>query len=112
PTIGTLPMTEAPMPRPQYASWSKRSTCPVKAMPRVQRNKKQPLTHVSSRGYLYAPNKNVCTRCKLMMATMKMEPQLWTARKNAPRNCWLLRYCRLGHASFAEGTYTRAKHVP
>ena len=28
-----------------------------------------------------------------------MEPQLCTARKKAPRNCWLFRYCKLGHAS-------------
>ena len=51
-------MIEAPIPSPQYASWSKRSTWPVKAMPSVIRSRKTPTVQVNSRGYLWAPKRN------------------------------------------------------
>ncbi len=52
PMRGVRPAIEAPMPSPQYASWSKRMICPVKAMPSVMRSSTTPTIQVSSRGYL------------------------------------------------------------
>ncbi len=46
------------------------------------------------------------------MATMKFEPQLWTARRYHPRYWEWLRYSRLVQASFVEGTYTNERQVP
>ena len=75
PISGVRPAIAMPMPTPQYASWSQRSTCPVKAMPSVSKKSRQPDIHVSSRGYLYAPNRKTCARWTDMIATMKFEPQ-------------------------------------
>ncbi len=61
PTIGMRPAMDATMPSPQYASWSKRSTWPEKAMPRVATSSTTPTIQVSSRGYLKAPNRNTWT---------------------------------------------------
>jgi len=52
PMTGARAAIDAPIPSPQYASWSHRRICPVKAMPSVHRNSRTPAIQVSSRGYL------------------------------------------------------------
>src|SRR5207245_1921602 len=42
PMNGTRLEIDAPMPSPQYASWSNRSTCPVNAMPSVRSRSRTP----------------------------------------------------------------------
>src|SRR5215510_8626263 len=49
PATGTRLAIDAPIPRPQYASWSKRNTCPVNAMPNVINSRNTPRIQVSSR---------------------------------------------------------------
>ena len=62
------------------------------------------MIQVSSRGYLKAPNRNTWIRWSVMIATMKLEPQPWIARRNQPRYCSWFKYSRLVHASLAAGT--------
>ena len=52
PTTGTRLQIDAPIPKPQYESWSNRSTWPVKAIPSVISNRKMPRIQVSSLGNL------------------------------------------------------------
>ena len=82
---GTRLAIETPIPSPQYASWSKRSTCPVNAIPSVIRSSRTPTIHVSSLGYLCAPNRKTCTMWMSTMAIMKFDPHPCTARMNQPR---------------------------
>ena len=85
PTTGTRLTMDAPMPNPQYASWSNRITWPEKPMPSVTRRRKTPIIHVNSRGNLYAPKRKTCAIWISTMAIMKFEPQPCRARMNHPR---------------------------
>ncbi len=76
------------MPSPQYASWSQRSTWPVKAMPSVHRKSRQPTTQVISRGYLCAPNRKTWIMCSVITATIAFEPQKCMARRYQPNGAW------------------------
>jgi hypothetical protein len=54
-------------------------------MPSVHRKRKTPATQVISRGYLCAPKRKTWIMCSVITATMALEPQKCTARKNQPR---------------------------
>ena len=88
PTYGVRAMIEAPMPSPQYASWSHRNTWPVNAIPSVHRKRRTPATHVSSRGYLWAPHRKTWIMCSVITMTMAFEPQKWIARRYQPSAAW------------------------
>ena len=60
----------------------------MKAMPSVQRKRKTPTIHVSSRGYLWAPQRKTWIMCSVMTATIALEPQKCTARRNHPNGAW------------------------
>src|SRR4029453_8948779 len=53
-------------------------------MPSVQRNRKTPTIHVSSRGYLWAPQRKTWIMCNVMTATIALQPHKWTAGSNHP----------------------------
>ena len=56
----------------------------MKAMPSVHRKRKTPATQVISRGYLCAPKRKTWIMWSVITATMALEPQKWTARRNQP----------------------------
>ena len=45
-----------------------------------------PITQFSSRGYLYAPKKNVRPMCRKTRITITVDPHLCMPRTNWPRN--------------------------
>ena len=49
-----------------------------------------PMTQFSSRGYLYAPKKNVLAMCRKMRMTITVEPHLCMPCTNWPRKTSLL----------------------
>ncbi len=49
-----------------------------------------PITQLSSRGYLYAPKKNVLPMCRNTSTTITLEPHLCIPRTNCPRNTSLV----------------------
>jgi len=70
--------------QPPVRVLSKRSTCPVNAMPSVikqQKNTNRPRQFARK---LYAPNKNTCAMWMNTTATMKFDPHPCTARRNQP----------------------------
>ncbi len=104
PIRGVRPAIDVRIPSPQYASWSKRRTWPVNAMPRVTTSSTTPTIHVSSLGYLKAPKRKTWIRWIRTSATMKFEPHPWTPRRNQPSGCSWFRTWRLRYASSADGT--------
>ncbi len=74
PRNGTLPACSAAMTTDHTAVWSHRRSCPVNPMRMVKRRRSTPVIQFISRGYLYAPKRNVCTMCTPTMSTMADAP--------------------------------------
>jgi hypothetical protein len=58
----------------------------------VRMSRTTPMTQFSSRGYLYAPKKNVLPVCKKIRTTITVEPQRCMPRTNSPRKTSFVRY--------------------
>ncbi len=62
----------------------------MKPIARVSTSSTTPITQLSSRGYLYAPKKNVRPMCRKIRTIITVAPQRCMPRTSSPRNTSLV----------------------
>src|SRR4051812_50130947 len=78
----------------------------------VSSSRTKPISQFSSRGYLYAPKKNVRPMCRKTSTTMTVEPHLCMPRTNAPSQTSLVMWRAGGGALVGGGGGCIARETP
>ena len=76
----------------------------MKPISSVSTSRITPMIQLSSRGYLYAPKKNVLPRCRKTSTSITVEPQRCMPRTSSPRKSSFVIRCADSYARDASGS--------